>query len=92
MDPDGTWQIISLMILLLFSAFFSASETALMTLSKIRLRNMVESKIKGADIINKLLKNPSKLLGGILVGNNIANIGASALATSLAITIIETPE
>ncbi|MBU3099611.1 MULTISPECIES: HlyC/CorC family transporter [Clostridium] len=86
MVPDGTLQIICLIILLLCSAFFSASETALMTLSKIRLRNMVESKIKGANIINKLLQNPSKLLGGILVGNNIANIGASALATSLAIT------
>ena len=85
MDPDGTWQIISLVVLLLFSAFFSASETALMTLSKIRLRHMVDAEIKGADRINKLLKNPSKLLGGILVGNNVANIGASALATSLAI-------
>ena len=85
MDPDGTWQIIALAILLLFSAFFSASETALMTLSKIRLRHMVESEINGAERINKLLKNPSKLLGAILVGNNIANIGASALATSLAI-------
>jgi putative hemolysin len=85
MDPDGTWQITSLIILLLFSAFFSASETALMTLSKIRIRHMVESEIKGAELINKLIKNPSKLLGAILVGNNIANIGASALATSLAI-------
>ncbi|MGH4139509.1 HlyC/CorC family transporter [Clostridium sp.] len=85
MDPVGTWQIIALVILLGFSAFFSASETALMTLSKIRLRHMVDSDIKGAALINKLLKNPSKLLGGILVGNNISNIGASALATSLAI-------
>ena len=84
MDPDA-WQIISLGILLLCSAFFSASETSLMTLSKIRLRQMVDSEVKGAEIINKLLKNPSKLLGGILVGNNVANIGASALATSLAI-------
>ena len=84
MDPDGTWQIISLVILLMFSAFFSASETALMSLSKIRLRHMVESEIKGAALIDRLLKNPSKLLGAILVGNNIANIGASALATSLA--------
>ncbi len=85
MDPDGTWQLISLIILLIFSAFFSASETALMSLSKIRLRHMVESEIKGAELISNLLKNPSKLLGAILVGNNIANIGASALATSLAI-------
>jgi putative hemolysin len=84
MDPDA-WQIISLVILLIFSAFFSASETALMSLSKIRLRHMVDSETKGAELINKLLKNPSKLLGAILVGNNISNIGASALATSLAI-------
>jgi putative hemolysin len=46
---------------------------------------MVDEKIKGADIINRLIENPSKLLGAILVGNNIVNIGASALATSLAI-------
>ncbi|MBU3114368.1 HlyC/CorC family transporter [Clostridium lacusfryxellense] len=84
MDPDA-WQIIALVILLGCSAFFSASETGLMTLSKIRLRHMVDSEVKGADRVNKLLKNPSKLLGGILVGNNIANIGASALATSLSI-------
>jgi len=85
MDPEGTWQIICLVILLFCSAFFSSSETALMTLSKIRLRHMVDSEIKGAELINKLLKSPSKLLGGILVGNTVANIGASALATSLAI-------
>ncbi|MGK0468692.1 HlyC/CorC family transporter [Clostridium sp.] len=84
MDPDA-WQIISLVILLMISAFFSASETALMSLSKIRLRHMVNSETKGAERINRLLKNPSKLLGSILVGNNISNIGASALATSLAI-------
>jgi putative hemolysin len=86
MDPDA-WQIISLVILLMLSAFFSASETALMSLSKIRLRHMVDSETKGAERINKLLKNPSKLLGSILVGNNISNIGASALATSLAISL-----
>ncbi|MGH4121114.1 HlyC/CorC family transporter [Clostridium sp.] len=86
MDPDA-WQIISLVVLLMFSAFFSASETALMSLSKIRLRHMVDSETKGAERINKLIKNPSKLLGSILVGNNISNIGASALATSLAINI-----
>jgi len=84
MDPD-TWQIISLGVLLICSAFFSASETSLMTLSKIRLRHLVDSEIKGAEVISKLLKNPIKLLSGILVGNNVANIGASAVATSLAI-------
>lgn len=72
-------------MLLFSSAFFSASETALMSLSKIRIRHMVEEKIKGAETVSTLVNNPSKLLGAILVGNNIVNIGASALATSLAI-------
>lgn len=81
------WQVFALLILLSLSAFFSASETALMSLSKIRLRHMVDEKVKGADIINKLVEESSKLLGSILVGNNIVNIGASALATSLAISL-----
>jgi putative hemolysin len=87
LEPGEMWQVFALFILLSLSAFFSSSETALMSLSKIRLRHMVEEKIKGADIISKLLDDPSKLLGSILVGNNIVNIGASALATSLAINI-----
>lgn len=81
------WQVFALLILLSLSSFFSAAETALMSLSKIRLRHMVDEKVKGADTINKLVEDPSKLLGSILVGNNVVNIGASALATSLAISV-----
>ncbi|NLK98725.1 hemolysin family protein [Defluviitalea saccharophila] len=87
MEPGEMWQVFALLILLSLSAFFSASETALMSLSKIRLRHMVEEKVKGADIISRLVEESSKLLGSILVGNNIVNIGASALATSLAISL-----
>lgn len=83
MSPSDSWQLIVLIVLLMMSAFFSASETALMTLSKIRVRHLVEEKVKGADRIQKLLDNPSKLLGAILVGNNVVNIGASALMTSI---------
>lgn len=85
MGPD-TIQLIILVLLLAMSAFFSASETALMSLSKIKVRNMIEDKKKGAKIVDKLISNPSKLLSAILVGNNLVNIGASALATSLAIS------
>lgn len=85
MDPEAMWQIIVLLILLLFSAFFSASETALMTLSKIRVRHMVEEEVHGADRISRLVENSGKLLGAILVGNNVVNIGASALATAIMI-------
>lgn len=83
-----TVQIIILIICLMASAFFSMSETALMSLSKIKIRHMMDEGAKGYKLIDKLLSNPSKLLGGILIGNNIANIGASALATSIAIDAI----
>ncbi|ERK28684.1 HlyC/CorC family transporter [Clostridium intestinale] len=85
MDSSYTLQIIVLIFLLLLSAFFSASETALMSLSKIRIRHMVEDGVKGAKLIEKLTEDPNKLLGSILVGNNVVNIGASALATSVAV-------
>lgn len=85
MNYGNTWKFLLLIILLLSSGFFSASETALMSLSKIRVRHMVEEKIKRAEIINKFIKDPNRLLGAILLGNNLVNIAASALATSLSI-------
>ena len=78
-------EIIILIVLLGISGFFSMSETGLMSLSKIRTRHMVEEGVKGATTLEKLLNDPSRLLGAILIGNNIANIGASALATSIAV-------
>ena len=80
-----TIEIIILIILLGISGFFSMSETGLMALSKIRTRHMVDEGVKGAKTLEKLLDDPSRLLGAILIGNNIANIGASALATSIAV-------
>ncbi len=88
LDPGSMWQLIVLVILLLCSSFFSASETALTSLSKIRIRHMVDEGIKGAGLINKLMEEPSKLLGTILVGNNIVNIAGSALATSIAMDLL----
>lgn len=85
MDPSLSVQIICLALLLLASGFFSASETALMALSKLDVRYMIEQNIKGADKLDKLLEDPNKLLGSILVGNNLVNIMASSLATMIAI-------
>jgi len=87
LEPSDLWQSILLIVLLMMSAFFSASETALMSLSKIRLRHMLEENVKGAERVSRLLKSPSHMLGAILVGNNIVNIASSALATSIAITL-----
>jgi len=87
LDPGSIWQIIILFFLLLCSSFFSAAETALMSLSKIRVRHMVEENIKGSNLISRLLEHPGKLLSTILVGNNAVNIAASSLATSLALDL-----
>lgn len=89
LESDSTWQLVILAILLGFSAFFSASETALMSLSKIRIRHMVDENVKGAKLVSKLVENPGKLLSAILIGNNVVNIGASALATSIAISLFK---
>ena len=87
MDPNYTWQIISLVILIALSSFFSMSETALMSLSRIKLRHMVEAEVPGSELVEKLTKDPNRLLGTILIGNSVANIGASAIATVLATNI-----
>lgn len=63
------------------------SETALMSLSKIRIRHMVDDGVKGAKLVEKLIQDPNKLLGAILIGNNIVNIGASSLSASLAMKL-----
>jgi putative hemolysin len=85
MDIATVGKLLFLIILLGLSSFFSASETALMALSRLRVRHMLEQKIKGAGLVYVLLQNPNKLLSAILVGNNAINIGASAIATSLAL-------
>lgn len=80
-------QIMILFILLMISAFFSASETSLTSLSKIRLRYMVEENIKGAKLVERLTEQPDKLISSILVGNNISNIAGSSLATAIALEL-----
>lgn len=89
MDSVLLVQLVVLVILLMGSAFFSASETALMSISKIDARHMVDQNIKNAKIVSKLVEDPNKLLGAVLVGNNIVNIGASSLATVVATDIFK---
>ena len=81
-------QIIVLVILLIGSGFFSASETALMSLSKIRIRHMKEEGVKGAKLVSNLIEEPNKLLSSILIGNNVVNIAATSISTSLFITLL----
>jgi len=79
-------KIISLIILLIFSAFFSGSETALFSLDSLKLRKM-KRRSKNVKNINILLQNPVRLLSTILIGNMIVNITASSIAASIAIDV-----
>lgn len=75
--------IIWLVILILCSAYFSATETAFSSLSRIRLKNLAAEGSKKAAMALKLSENYDKLLSSILIGNNVVNITASSLATVL---------
>lgn len=77
----------ALLLLILLSAFFSGSETALMTLNRYRLRHLAKEGHRGALLAQKLLENPERLIGLILLGNNFVNILASAIATVLAMEL-----
>jgi len=78
---------IALGILLLLSAFFSSSETGLMTLNRYRLRHLAKIGHGGAKRAEKLLQRPDRLIGMILIGNNFVNILASSLATIIAMRL-----
>ena len=87
MDPEQSTQVAIFIVCLLLSAFFSASETALLSVSKIRIRTLAEEGNKKAKNVEKLLENTDALLSTILVGNNLVNILATSLTTSLAISM-----
>lgn len=85
------FQLVSISCVLVFliflSGFFSIAETALMAVNRYRLRHKARQKKRSAILILKLLKRPDRLLGMILIGNNLANIVASALATLIAMKL-----
>ena len=87
-DPGSWWLILILLILVCGSAFFSASETALTSLNKIKLRNMTEENVKNADKVQKLIDDPNRLLSSILIGNNLVNNAAAALTTMIAVSLL----
>lgn len=84
MDSSDVTQLIILFILLLLSGFFSSAETALTTVNKIRMRSLVEEGNKRAESVLKVTENSGKMLSAILIGNNIVNLSASSLTTTLA--------
>lgn len=87
-STSSSIQIILLVILLVGSGFFSASETALMSLSRIKIRHMEEDGVRGAKLVGSLLEDSNRLLTSILIGNNIVNIAATSITTSLFTTTL----
>ena len=84
MDSSDATQLIILFILLLLSAFFSSAETALTTVNKIRMRTLADEGSKRARTVLAITDDSGKMLSAILIGNNIVNLSAASLTTSLA--------
>ena len=79
--------IILLLICVAFSAFFSSSETAFLSLQKVKLEHMISTGVRGARRVSRMIERPEKLLSVILLGNNLVNTAAAALATLLAVSL-----
>jgi Mg2+/Co2+ transporter CorB len=84
--PLGSLYI-TLVILIILSGFFSSSETGLMAMNKYRLRHLANQGHRGARIAQKLLQKPDRLIGLILLGNNLVNILAASIATVIGIRL-----
>lgn len=83
-----TAYIFSILCLLLLSAFFSATETAFTSLNRIKMKNMANDDVKNAKLVLKLEDRYDKLLSTVLIGNNIANIGMTAIATVMFVALL----
>ncbi len=86
--PDPVSAIAGLVLLLALSGFFSGSETALIAVNRYRLSYLAHRGDRRAAAVRSLVSNPERMLSTILVGNNFANIAASALATMIAIRLV----
>lgn len=87
MDSGDVTQLIILIILLMLSAFFSSAETALTTVNRIHIRSLADDGSKRAKTVLKITDNSGKMLSAILIGNNIVNVAAASITTSLAYSL-----
>ena len=87
MSGTNIIQLVSLVILILLSAFFSSAETALVTVNRIKMRTLADEGNVRAKRVLAITDHSSKMLSAILIGNNIVNLSASSISTALAIRI-----
>ena len=88
MDAGDSWRLALLVVCLGLSGFFSASETAFIALPRARLMHLVRSGRPGADRVSHIIQRPERFLATVLLGNNLVNTAAAALATVLALNLI----
>lgn len=88
-SPAVIFQLVILILLIVLSAFFSSAETAFSSTNRIKMRTLAEEGNKTAALVIKILDSYSKLLSAILIGNNVVNLSASSLATTIAIALSE---
>src|SRR5512147_1391069 len=86
-DSPLAWEVTALVVLLLMSAFFSIAETSMMALNRYRLRHLVAQGHGGARRAEELLKRTDRLLGAILIGNNVVNAAAATIASLVAVKL-----
>lgn len=87
-DVEVLIYIILMVFCLAFSAFFSSSETAFISLQKAKLQHQVNTKVKGAERVARILQKPERFLSTVLLGNNLVNTAIAAMATALAVHFI----
>ena len=87
MDTDSIIQLISIVILLILSGFFSSAETSFISVNKIKLLPLAQEGNRRAQMVIDIIDQPAKMLSAVLIGNNIVNISCSALTTSFTISI-----
>ncbi len=88
MSGTETLYLVLFFVCLLLSAFFSGSETAFISLQRVRLEHLVNTKVKGAKRVAGMMERPEKFLSTILLGNNLVNTAAAVLATVLAVRFL----
>ena len=88
MGGNLTLYLLILFVCLLLSAFFSSSETAFVSLQRIRVRHLVSTGVEGAERVERMAKRPERLLATVLVGNNLVNTAAAAVGTIVVVAYL----
>jgi CBS domain containing-hemolysin-like protein len=83
------YEIISLIVLIALSGFFSGLEVALVGTSRSKVRQMLNEKLPGATSLDKLKSNPSRMMASVNLGNNLVNVASTVLATDIALKMFE---